>query len=158
MSVKYVPVQWNSVKWKYNFILLTAVVGYIIVFLVLGKEMQTLEGKINFQILAARAFGSLAFFMMSFILCIGPLARLDNRFLPLLYNRRHFGVMTLFVAITHAGYVLNWYYGFSAQINLKHCSSLILTLLNSSGFHSRFLESSHCFVWQHSLLHLTTFG
>ena len=114
MSVKYIPVQWNNVKWKYNFILLTAVFGYITLFLVFGKNMQTLEGTINFQILAARAFGSLAFFMISFILCIGPLVRLDNRFLPLLYNRRHFGVITFFVAVTHAGYVMNWYYGFSA--------------------------------------------
>ena len=41
-----------------------------------------------------RAFGSCAFLMLTLILCIGPLARLDARFLPLLYNRRHFGVLT----------------------------------------------------------------
>ena len=29
---------------------------------------------------------------------IGPLARLNRRFLPLLHNRRHFGVLTFFVA------------------------------------------------------------
>jgi nitrite reductase/ring-hydroxylating ferredoxin subunit/DMSO/TMAO reductase YedYZ heme-binding membrane subunit len=53
------------------------------------------------------------FLMLTVILCIGPLARLDRRFLPLLYNRRHFGVMTTFVALTHAGYILDWYFAFS---------------------------------------------
>ncbi|MEM7670350.1 MAG: Rieske 2Fe-2S domain-containing protein [Pseudomonadota bacterium] len=51
--------------------------------------------------------------MMTVILCIGPLARLDRRFLPLLYNRRHFGVLTVFVALSHFGFILDWYYAFS---------------------------------------------
>ena len=51
--------------------------------------------------------------MLSIILASGPLARLDTRFLPLVYNRRHFGVLTLFVAITHAGYIVDWYFAFS---------------------------------------------
>ena len=67
----------------------------------------------NAQVHNARAFGSCAFVMMSVILAIGPLARLDSRFLPLLYNRRHFGVMTAFVALTHAGFILDWYFAFS---------------------------------------------
>ncbi len=40
--------------------------------------------------------------MLTVILCIGPLARLDARFRPLLYNRRHFGVLTFVVATVHA--------------------------------------------------------
>ena len=36
------------------------------------------------------------------ILAIGPLARLDRRFLPLLYNRRHLGVTMFIVALGHA--------------------------------------------------------
>jgi nitrite reductase/ring-hydroxylating ferredoxin subunit len=51
--------------------------------------------------------------MLTFILCIGPLARLDRRFLPLLYNRRHFGVLTCIIAFIHATYVVNWYFVFS---------------------------------------------
>jgi nitrite reductase/ring-hydroxylating ferredoxin subunit/DMSO/TMAO reductase YedYZ heme-binding membrane subunit len=51
--------------------------------------------------------------MLTLILCIGPLARLDRRFLPLLYNRRHFGVMTAVVAAIHASHVLGWYFAFS---------------------------------------------
>lgn len=113
MSVKYVPVQWNSNKWKYNWIMLAGVVAYLSLFIYATPLIQTLDGRINSQVHNARAFGSCAFLMLSVILCIGPLARLDNRFLPLLYNRRHFGVMTVFVAITHAGYIINWYFAFS---------------------------------------------
>ena len=51
--------------------------------------------------------------MLTVILCIGPLARLDKRFLPILYNRRHFGVLTTAVAFTHAMFVLGWYFSFA---------------------------------------------
>lgn len=113
MSVKYIPVQWNSNKWKYNAIMLASVFAYLWIFIFITPSIMSNEGRINVQVHNARAFGSCAFLMLSVILCIGPLARLDNRFLPLLYNRRHFGVMTVFVAITHAGYIVNWYFAFS---------------------------------------------
>ena len=46
------------------------------------------------------------------ILSIGPAARLDPRFLPLLYNRRHLGVLTAAVAVTHAYAALDWYFSY----------------------------------------------
>jgi len=115
MSVKYIPIQWNPNKWKYNAIMLAAVFLYLYVFIELTPKIIDNEGKINAAVHNARAFGSCAFLMLSVILCIGPLARLDERFLPLLYNRRHFGVMTTFVGITHAGYIVNWYFAFSSS-------------------------------------------
>lgn len=113
MSVKYIPVQWNPNKWKYNAIMLASVFAYLWIFLFITPDLMGNDGQINVQVHNARAFGSCAFLMLTVILCIGPLARLDRRFLPLLYNRRHFGVMTAFVAITHAGYIVNWYFAFS---------------------------------------------
>ena len=56
-----------------------------------------------------RATGICAFFMLTIILSIGPLARLERRFLPLLYNRRHFGVLTFFVAAAHAWLMVEWF-------------------------------------------------
>ena len=56
-----------------------------------------------------RAFGTCAFLMLTIILSIGPLARLDRRFLPLLYNRRHFGVLTFLVALLHASFMVDWF-------------------------------------------------
>jgi len=113
MSVKYIPVQWNPNKWKYNAVMLIAVFAYLWIFIELAPGLMQNEGRINLQVHNARAFGSCAFFMLTFILCIGPLARLDERFLPLLYNRRHFGVMAASVAMTHAFYIINWYFAFS---------------------------------------------
>ncbi len=113
MSVKYTPVQWNLNKWLYDGIMLAGVAAFLWVFLFISPQLLSHEFPINPQIHNARAFGVCAFLMLTVILCIGPLARIDPRFLPLLYNRRHFGVMTLFVAITHASYVLNWYFSFS---------------------------------------------
>ena len=45
--------------------------------------------------------GATAFLLLHAILCIGPLARLDARFLPLLYNRRHLGVLMFTLALAH---------------------------------------------------------
>ena len=113
MSVKYVPVQWNPNKWVYDAVLIGIVALYITAFLQLGAGQADTSRPIDAAILRMRAFGTAAFFMLSTILCIGPLARLDTRFLPLLYNRRHFGVLTAAVAWTHATYVYNWYFNFT---------------------------------------------
>lgn len=114
MSVKYIPVQWNANKWIYDAVMLAGVAAFLWVFLYVAPDVLSHERPINPQIHNARAFGACAFVMLSVILCIGPLAKLDARFLPLLYNRRHFGVMTAFVALTHAGYIVNWYFAFSS--------------------------------------------
>ncbi|MEM7446475.1 MAG: Rieske 2Fe-2S domain-containing protein [Pseudomonadota bacterium] len=113
MSVKYIPVQWNQNKYFYDAILLVCVAVYILVFIRVGTPDADVTRPINNAIVRMRAFGTCAFLMLTVILCIGPLARLDKRFLPLLYNRRHFGVLTFLVAVTHVVYVFNWYYAFS---------------------------------------------
>ena len=115
MSVKYIPVQWNPNKWVYDAIMLVGVALFLYVFLNASPGILDHERAINPQVHNARAFGACAFIMLTVILCIGPLARLDERFLPLLYNRRHFGVMTVFVAITHASYIIDWYFAFSSS-------------------------------------------
>ena len=111
--MKYIPVQWNANKYTYDTVVLLCIIAYILIFLRLGAAAAEVTRPVDGQILRIRAFGSCAFLMLTAILCIGPLARLDRRFLPLLYNRRHFGVLTALVAVTHAIYVLNWYFAFS---------------------------------------------
>ncbi|MEM8572290.1 MAG: Rieske 2Fe-2S domain-containing protein [Pseudomonadota bacterium] len=113
MSVKYVPVQWNAFKWRYDAVLLAGTGLFLWVFLDLAPGILSHERPISPAIHNARAFGACAFLMLTVILCIGPLARLDRRFLPLLYNRRHFGVLTAVVATTHFYFILNWYFAFS---------------------------------------------
>ena len=113
MSASYRPVQWNRTKWLYDGVLLAAIVLFILAFLRIAPAFTDPARLVETQILRIRAFGSCAFLMLTLILCIGPLARLDRRFLPLLYNRRHFGVLTALVASTHASFVLDWYFAFS---------------------------------------------
>ena len=113
MSVAYIPVQWNRNKWFYDAVLVGMVVLYIVAFLEWAPAFQDVTRPVDPAVQRARAFGSCAFFMLTVILCIGPLARLDRRFLPLLYNRRHFGVLTCFVALGHVGFILDWYFAFS---------------------------------------------
>jgi DMSO/TMAO reductase YedYZ heme-binding membrane subunit/nitrite reductase/ring-hydroxylating ferredoxin subunit len=84
--------------------------AYIAAFVELGPMLWRGGDAVDPEIHDMRAFGSAAFLMLTIILCIGPLARLDSRFLPLLYNRRHFGVMTCAVALVHAGFVIDWYH------------------------------------------------
>ncbi|MEM7423865.1 MAG: Rieske 2Fe-2S domain-containing protein [Pseudomonadota bacterium] len=113
MSVAYIPVQWNRNKWLYDIVLVGIVFLYITAFLHLAPSFQDVTRPVDPAVQRARALGTCTFFMMTLILCIGPLARLDRRFLPLLYNRRHFGVLTCFVAMGHAGFILDWYFAFS---------------------------------------------
>ena len=119
MSVKYIPVQWNSYKWKYDAALIGAAATYVLIYLQLGTPAADLARPLDYQILRMRAFGTCAFWMLTVILCIGPLARLDKRFLPILYNRRHFGVLTTAVAFTHGMFVLGWYFSFTPQSQLQ---------------------------------------
>jgi len=113
MSATYRPVGWNRSKLIYDAVLALAIGAYVLTFMRVAHAIAPAARPLDDQTIEMRAFGSCAFLMLSFILCIGPLARLDARFLPLLYNRRHFGVMTCAVALTHASHVLGWYFGFS---------------------------------------------
>ncbi|MGI9407138.1 MAG: Rieske 2Fe-2S domain-containing protein [Hyphomicrobiaceae bacterium] len=119
MSVKYTPVQWNTSKYGYDLVLVALVLVYVLGFLRIAPQFLEHARPVDGAIVRARAFGTCAFLMLTVILCIGPLARLDTRFLPLLYNRRHFGVLTAVVALSHAMFVLDWYFNFSPQSKLE---------------------------------------
>lgn len=118
-SLKYTPVQWNRSKIVYDIIVLALVFGFVSIYLCLAPMYAGGAKPADGAIVRARAFGICAFLMLTVILCIGPLARLDTRFLPLLYNRRHFGVITSLVALTHAMFVINWYFAFSPTPRLE---------------------------------------
>ncbi len=113
MSVKYTPVQWTNSKIFYDLIVLVLVFVYVLIYLRLTPQYLGDSLPADGAIVRARAFGTCAFLLLTLTLCIGPLARIDKRFLPLLYNRRHLGVVTFLVALTHAAFVLNWYFNFS---------------------------------------------
>lgn len=98
MSATYTTVQWNRQKRRYDRIMLSLIALYLLTFVLLQLIFYP---NTTPETLIIRATGTLAFLMLHVILSIGPLARLDKRFLPLLYNRRHLGVTTFLIGATH---------------------------------------------------------
>lgn len=134
MSVSYKPVLWNRTKLIYDAFLVFGVVAYLLIFLTLAPLLAPEANAVSPPIYKMRAFGSCAFILLTMILAIGPLARLDTRFLPLLYNRRHFGVVTFLVAASHVGAVLAWYYAFSPTPPLDALFLSNTSFLRVAGF------------------------
>jgi nitrite reductase/ring-hydroxylating ferredoxin subunit len=107
MGVEYTAVQWNRQKKYYDFALVGGVALFLFAFASLTKILFPL---ITDEILIIRTFGVAAFVLLHIILCIGPLCRLNPKFLPLLYNRRHAGVTCFLLALVHAVLVVATYH------------------------------------------------
>ncbi len=114
MSHDYTAIQWNRFKWRYDVIVLAGIALFIAMFVFISMVSRSPGQSFTVVQVLIRAFGAAAFLLLNVILAIGPLARLNARFKPLLYNRRHMGVLCFLLALTHAGLSLLWYQGFSA--------------------------------------------
>lgn len=114
MSVRYVTVQWNKKKLVYDAFAVAGIGLYIVAFKGVASTLLRDADALSGPVLEMRAWGSCAIVMLTLILCLGPLARLDRRFLPLVYNRRHLGVMMLFVAVMHVREVLGFYHAWGS--------------------------------------------
>lgn len=101
MSVSYQYIIWNKFKKRYDKIIVFGMVLYILLF---AGITLVFNSNTSPETLIIRSFGSLAIVMLHIILIIGPLSRLDNRFLPVLYNRRHLGVSMFIAALVHGGF------------------------------------------------------
>jgi methionine sulfoxide reductase heme-binding subunit len=112
MSVRYSAVKWNRNKRIYDLVLVTGVALYLGLFFLVGKLVWRGDSGLSDEVLLIRALGTCAFLMLNIVLCIGPLARFDRRFLPLLYNRRHLGVATFLVGLAHGVVVTGYYHAF----------------------------------------------
>lgn len=113
MSHDYKAVQWTPFKKRFDLWMLCGIALYLVLFIVLSAVSQPPGESLHPVQVVIRATGTLAFLLLTFILCIGPLARLSDRFNPFLYNRRHLGVTTFLIALVHALLVTLWYHGFS---------------------------------------------
>jgi nitrite reductase/ring-hydroxylating ferredoxin subunit/DMSO/TMAO reductase YedYZ heme-binding membrane subunit len=107
MGAAYVSIQWNRQKRLYDAVLVGCVAVYLVIF---GALTEFLFPYVTAEILLMRAFGTAAFLLLHVILCIGPLCRLNPRFLPLLYNRRHAGVTMFLLASIHTVLVVTTYH------------------------------------------------
>ncbi|MEM0986398.1 MAG: Rieske 2Fe-2S domain-containing protein [Pseudomonadota bacterium] len=113
MAHGYRAVTWTSFKVHFDRWMLAGIALYLIVFIAITSATQPPGESFTPLQLGMRATGTLSFLMLTFILMIGPLARMSKRFKPFLYNRRHLGVATFTIALLHAAMVLLWYHGFS---------------------------------------------
>lgn len=97
----YKAVGWNRQKRIYDTTLASGVLLYLVVFLLTGVALRP---NATIETLLIRALGTAAFFLLHVVLSIGPLCRLNPRFLPLLYNRRHLGITMFLLASGHGAF------------------------------------------------------
>lgn len=98
MAVKYSAVLWNRQKKIYDRVMLGLIGIYLILFVLFNVLFYP---EITAETLIIRATGTCAIIMLHLILMIGPACRLNDRYLPLLYNRRHLGVTMFIIALVH---------------------------------------------------------
>jgi nitrite reductase/ring-hydroxylating ferredoxin subunit/DMSO/TMAO reductase YedYZ heme-binding membrane subunit len=98
MGHAYRAVGWNRQKRIYDTTLAIGIGLCVALFIAITFAANPL---VTAETLLIRAFAASAFVLLHVILSIGPLCRLDARFLPLLYNRRHLGVAMFVLALAH---------------------------------------------------------
>ena len=109
MGHAYRAVGWNRQKRVYDLVLLGGLVLWFGGFLAVGGALHP---DATAETLLLRAAGTGALVLLHVILCIGPLCRLEPRFLPLLYNRRHLGVTMFLLALLHGALALLQFHAF----------------------------------------------
>lgn len=129
MSLQYHAIRWNRNKLVYDGVLLGGVGLYLVTFCIVGSRTGLSD-----EVLLIRALGTCAFLLLHVVLCIGPLARLDQRFLPLLYNRRHLGVVTFLLGLAHGALAVGYYHGFGVVHPLKSLLTTNTDYLSIRGF------------------------
>jgi nitrite reductase/ring-hydroxylating ferredoxin subunit/DMSO/TMAO reductase YedYZ heme-binding membrane subunit len=121
MSARYAAISWNRQKKVYDITFLSLLVLYLGTFVSVGAWRNP---SATAETLLIRALGTAAFLLLNVVLCIGPMARLDRRFRPLLYNRRHLGVTTFLLGMAHGGFAL---FQFHALGNVNPLVSLFVS-------------------------------
>jgi methionine sulfoxide reductase heme-binding subunit len=110
MGLGYKAVGWNRQKAIYDWLISGFCVLYLLVFI--GTTALT-NPDYTFETALIRSTSTLAFLLLHIILSIGPLARINKKFLPLLYNRRHLGVTMFCIAAVHGGFSLFQFHALS---------------------------------------------
>jgi nitrite reductase/ring-hydroxylating ferredoxin subunit/DMSO/TMAO reductase YedYZ heme-binding membrane subunit len=165
MGASYQAVLWNRHKKIYDLALLGLCAIYLSLFILLTWYFHP---QVPPPTLIVRATGSLAILLLHVVLAIGPLSRLDRRFLPLLYNRRHLGVTMFIIALIHGAFSILQFHGFgdinplvSVLISNTHYGSvmrfpfqplglvaLIILFLMAASSHDFWLHHLGARVWK----------
>jgi len=127
MSASYTAVGWNRQKKYYDWLIFGFCVLYLLVFIILTAISNP---QYTFETVLIRSTSTLAFLLLHIILSIGPLCRIDKKFLPLLYNRRHLGVTMFTVALIHGGFSIFQFHA------LGNVSPLVSLFTSNTQFNS----------------------
>src|SRR4051794_9656592 len=127
MSLQYQAVGWNRQKKIYDSVLAGSVLVYLVLFAGAGSIVHP---NATAETLLIRGLGTAALLLLHVILSIGPLCRLDRRFLPLLYNRRHLGVTMFVLALAHGLFSLVQFHA------LGDVNPLVSVFASNTRFHS----------------------
>jgi nitrite reductase/ring-hydroxylating ferredoxin subunit/DMSO/TMAO reductase YedYZ heme-binding membrane subunit len=165
MSAGYRAVLWNRQKKRYDLVMITLIAVYLVVFTLVTIGNNPF---VRPESLIIRGTGSLAFIMLNIIIAIGPLCRLNNRFLPLLYNRRHLGVAMFLIAAIHGTFSIIQFHSlgdvhplvslFSSNVHLDIPGlfpfqplgfvALIILLLMAATSHDFWLKNLSPLIWK----------
>ncbi len=126
MSVGFGVVSWTPHKKRYDAMLAL----FIGVHVLTTSLFYSGDLAISSEVILIRALGACAITLLHIALAIGPLHRLWPRTAPLLFNRRHLGVLTFLVALAHGVLSLGYYHGFGIMNPLR---SLLVNTTNYSS-------------------------
>jgi methionine sulfoxide reductase heme-binding subunit len=101
MGASYTAVGWNRQKKIYDWLIAVFCLAYLLIFICITLLVNK---QATFETLLLRSTSTLALLILHVILAIGPLCRLNPKFLPLLYNRRHLGVTMFSLALIHGSF------------------------------------------------------
>jgi methionine sulfoxide reductase heme-binding subunit len=101
MGASYKAVGWNRQKRLYDWLIFGFCITYLSLFISFNLVFNE---QVTFETLLIRSTSTLAALLLHVILAIGPLCRINKKFLPLLYNRRHLGVTMCCIALVHGGF------------------------------------------------------
>ncbi len=127
MSQHYRAISWNPQKRRYDLVMAAGLVSYLALFVGVSAFANP---NATIETLLIRAFGTVALLLLHVVLVIGPLCRLQPRFLPLLYNRRHLGVTTFVMGLAHGGFALFQFHA------LGDANPLVSLLISNRRFDS----------------------
>ncbi len=123
MSARYQAVNWNRQKRIYDTVAAAGALGLVGVFA--GVTLAS-DGNATLETALIRGLGVAALILLHLILCIGPLCRFSPAFLPLLYNRRHLGVLMCILGLGHATFAL-------VQFHAQGDANPLVSLLTANG-------------------------
>jgi methionine sulfoxide reductase heme-binding subunit len=127
MSTAYSAVGWNRQKKIYDSFIAVFCFSYLLLYIGLTLIFNS---EATFETLLIRSTSTLALLLLHIILAIGPLTRLNNKFLPFLYNRRHLGVTMFCMAAVHGVFSIIQFHG------LSNTNAVVSVITSNTNFGS----------------------